>query len=233
MQLHRRLLLAAALAALCVPAVGAEIVPYLTAKQLDLLQILPPPPAAGSATDQADVAAVIAAQKDADAARIALAQHDVDESVFVMFTATLGDKFVTGNLPIATLFFDRVGQSEDDTVDPAKTQYGRVRPYLAHADDIKPLVKATKSQSYPSGHTTRVTMMAILLGDMLPEKKAEIWARAREYAHSRVVGGMHYPTDIDAGVIAGTAMATTMLADPAFRADFAAAKAEVRKVMGY
>jgi membrane-associated phospholipid phosphatase len=56
-----------------------------------------------------------------------------------------------------------------------------------------------------------------------------IWARAEEYEESRIIGGMHSPNDLAGGRLA--AMAAVMLADPAFMTDYAAAKAELRKVL--
>jgi acid phosphatase (class A) len=129
------------------------------------------------------------------------------------------------------VFFPRALNSEDDVTAPAKTFFARTRPFLADSD-IKALVPPSKSGSYPSGHTTRVTLAAIILDSMLPEKRDAIWTRADEYAESRIIGGMHYPTDIEAGRRAGTAMAALMFADPQFKADYAAAKAEVRAALG-
>lgn len=226
----RRFLFAFALLA-AGPALAANPPPYLTAKQLDLTIMLPPPPPRGGEVEKAEIAAVIAAQKAATPERIALGAHDAEEDVFTMFTVTLGSKFVAGNLPIASMFFARVGDSEDETVDPAKKVFGRIRPWMT-STDVKVLGPSTKSGSWPSGHTTRVTMEAIILAAMLPEQRAAIWARAAEYAESRVIIGMHYPLDLEAGRSAGTAMAALMFADPAFRADFEVAKAEVRKALG-
>jgi acid phosphatase (class A) len=212
------------------PAFGAEA-PYLTAKQLDLTIMLPPPPAKGSALEAAEIAAVVAAQRAASPERIALGAKDAEEDVFTMFTVTLGEKFVAGNLPVASGFFARVGDSEDETVDPAKKVFARVRPWMA-SSEVKVLGPSSKSGSWPSGHTTRVTMEAIILAAMVPEKKEAIWARAAQYAESRVIIGMHYPLDLEVGRRAGTAMAAVMFADAAFRADFERAKAEVRRVLG-
>ena len=74
--------------------------------------------------------------------------------------------------------------------------------------------------------------MAILMSGMLPERREAIWARAAEYQESRIVGGMHYPNDLDGGRRAGIAMAAVMLNDPAIRADYEAAKVELRKALG-
>lgn len=226
----RRLLLATAFAAaLAVPAFAAE--PYVTGKMMDLTIMVPPPPAKGSDADKADMQAVLDAQAHASEARRKQAFVDSDETVYVMFTDVLGPKFTPETTPKAAAMFDRIGASEDDTLDAAKPFFGRVRPWLANPD-VKAYAKQTKSGSYPSGHTTRVTINAIMIAAMVPEKKDAIWARAKDYAESRVIGGMHYPTDVEAGWRTGTAMAAVMLQDPAFKADFAAAKTEIRAALG-
>ena len=135
------------------------------------------------------------------------------------------------NCLVSVFFFARVGDSEDATVDPVKAAFGRIRPFLSNPE-IKPLTKKTSSGAYPSGHTTRVNMVAIILTSMLPEKRAVIWERAEEYAQSRVIGGMHYPNDLEGGRRAGTAMAVLLFQDAAFRADFDVAKAEIRHALG-
>jgi acid phosphatase (class A) len=75
-------------------------------------------------------------------------------------------------------------------------------------------------------------MEAIILSSMVPEKRDQIWARVAEYAESRVVGGMHYPRDLEAGRLAGTAMAAVLFSYPQFVADFNAAKTELRAALG-
>lgn len=206
--------------------------PYLSSKMIDLTAMLPPQPAVGSALEKADIDAVIAAQKAASPERIAAAAYDAEETVYVIFGKLIGPKFTPQSMPLTDKLFARIGASEDDVVDPAKPYFGRVRPFLALPNDIKPLVKQTKSGSYPSGHTTRATVEGIILGMMLPEKRKEIWARVDDYAESRVIGGMHYPSDLAAGRQAGVAMAATLLASPSFVADMEAAKTELRQGLG-
>jgi acid phosphatase (class A) len=209
----------------------AAVQPYLTQKQLDVIPFLPTPVANGSAEDRAQQAIVLAAQKAASPERIALANSDADETVYAMFGTVLDANFKPANLPLFSAMFERMGETEDAVVDPVKAYFGRTRPFLNNPD-IKPLVKASKSGSYPSGHTSRSTMMAIVLSSMLPEKRAAIFARANDYAESRIIGGMHYPNDLDGGRRAGSAMAATLLASPTFMADYEAARAELRKVLG-
>lgn len=231
MRLNNRLFLLAILSMpVALPAAAAEA-PYITATDLDLRVFPPMPVAAGSDADKAQQAAVIQAQKAASPERIALAQADVEESVFDMYTRTFGAGFNPAALPQVAHLFARVGESEDAVVDAAKPFYGRIRPWMSNPD-IKALVKSTKSGAYPSGHTTRVTAVATILTAMVPEKRDIIWSRAAEYAESRVIGGMHYWADIDAGWRAGAALAAAIMDNPAFKADFPGAKAELRRAMG-
>ena len=229
----RRHLLAcfAVLPLLAVSAAHADPVPYVTDTQVDLTVLLPPPILAGSAEDRAEQQEILATQKAATPQRIQQAQADVTETVYAMFTPLLGPNFAPEKLGTADAFFGRVTESEDATTDPAKAFFKRVRPFLANPE-IKALVTPSKSGAYPSGHTTRVTMCAIILAAMLPEKTDLIWQRAADYQLSRVIGGMHYPNDLAGGRLAGTAMAAVMFADPGFRADFAAAKPLVRAALG-
>ncbi len=81
-------------------------------------------------------------------------------------------------------------------------------------------------------HTTHVTAMAIVLGDLLPEKRGAIWERAADYEQSRVIGGMHYPNDLEGGRRAGTAIAVALLGQPEFKVDFDAARSELRQALG-
>ena len=205
--------------------------PYLTQKQLDITPFMPAPTANGSAEDRAQQLLVIAAQKAASPERIALANSDAEETVYAMFSTILDANFKPANLPLFTAMFERIGETEDAVVDPVKAYFGRIRPFLNNSD-IRPLVKPSKSGSYPSGHTSRSTMMAVVLSSMIPEKRTTIFVRANEYAESRVIGGMHYPNDLEGGRRAGSAMAATLLASPTFNTDFEAARAELRKVLG-
>ena len=94
------------------------------------------------------------------------------------------------------------------------------------------MVPKPPSASYPSGHTTWAVACAIVLADMIPERRRQIFVRADEYAHNREVGGVHYPSDVAAGHLAGTALAESLFQSPQFVSDEAAATAELRQGLG-
>jgi len=205
--------------------------PYASAAKLDLVALLPPPPQAGSAGEQADMQAVLDAQSGASEARRAQASADDQETLPAMFGAVLGAKFDITHLPLTAALFARLGKTESVAVDAAKDRIGRTRPWLVNPA-IVGIGRPTRSKSYPSGHTSRVTLAAITLCAMLPELRMAIWARAAEFGESRVIAGRHYPTDVEAGTRSGTALATALASDASFHADRAAAAAELRAGLG-
>jgi acid phosphatase (class A) len=74
--------------------------------------------------------------------------------------------------------------------------------------------------------------MAIILGDLVPAKREIFFARAADFAQSRIIVGVHFPTDIAAGRSAGTSIATLALQSDVFRKDLAEAKGELRGIRG-
>jgi acid phosphatase (class A) len=212
-------------------AASAREAPYLTAQDLDIVSILPPPIEAGSIADREQLAVVLRAQRTASPERIEQARRDADESVDTMFAAVFGKALPASALPATTRLFVRLEETGDAVAGPAKTAFKRLRPYLSDPE-IKALVRPSTSGSYPSGHTTHITASSIIMGDMVPEKRDAIWARAQDYAWSRVIAGMHYPNDLDGGRLAGTAIAVALQGRPEFKADYEAARRELRQFLG-
>lgn len=93
------------------------------------------------------------------------------------------------------------------------------------------LEEENKFTSYPSGHAAFGTTCAIVLGQMVPEKQAELFARADEYRRSRLIVGAHFPTDIEAGRILATAAAALMSQNFTYQRDLAAARTELRAAL--
>ena len=209
----------------------AQEAPYITPATMGLIRLLAPPPDEGSAEDRADLRAVLAAQAAAGPGRRAQATADTHETVYDMFGVTLGPGFDRAALPATTRLFGRLGITEASVTDPVKPLFHRVRPWIAHPE-VEAIAPPTRTFSYPSGHATRVTMAAIVLSSMVPEQQRAIWQRADDYAQSRVVGGMHYPSDVQASGRAGTAIIAAIQSQQEFYADVAAATNELRPALG-
>ncbi len=225
----RAVALVAIIIALGVDAPGAAAY-YITPDQVDLDRILAPPPAPASPAGKADLQAVLDAQQHLTPAEVASVKADVALSVF-RFADVMGPGFKRENLPFASEFFARTVADDDRAIEAAKRHFNRARPFAADLA-IKPVVLAMTYGAYPSGHATFAYAAAILLAAMVPEKAAAIFERADRFAENRVIGGVHYPTDIEAGKISGSVIDNVMLHEPRFEVDFARATAEVRRTLG-
>lgn len=205
---------------------------YLNPAALNLYRLLPPPPEAGSTQERAELDELLRLQANRTPAEARRARDDATISVY-RFADALGNPaaFNPQRLPLTTELFGRVVQAEALFMDTAKDAFGRPRPFLTEPR-LAPVVPKPPSASYPSGHTTWAIATAIVLADMVPERRAQIFARADEYAHNREVGGVHYPSDVAGGHLAGTALAQQLFNSPRFVADEAAAAAELRQALG-
>jgi acid phosphatase (class A) len=202
---------------------------YLDQSQVDLTHILAPPPAQQSAAGKADIGAVLAAQAARTEADVMAAQADDQTSVF-RFADVMGPAFRAENLTFAVGFFSDVWADANQAIGAVKDHYNRPRP-VTEDPHVMPVVRAA-SASYPSGTATFAYAVAILLADMVPEKAPAIFERAARYGHNRVVAGVHYPTDVEGGRIAASVVDNVLLHDAAFMADYAKARAEVRRAAG-
>jgi acid phosphatase (class A) len=200
------------------------------AETTDLTLWLAPPPASGSPAALADLQTVLAVQAARTPAEAEAAKADADRSVF-RFADVLGPNLTPATLPRTAAFFTRVAQLDKATVKTAKSYWGHPRPSVI-SSDVHPLsVEKPDDWSYPSGHATFGYTAAALLAHMLPEKRVALFERADIYAQHRVVMGVHYPSDVEAGRVAGAVIAAQLMDDPAWRADFNAARDELRKAL--
>ena len=225
------LLLSALHAAQAADATRAANVDYLAGRAPDLTVLVAPPPAAGSAAAADDLRQVLALQRSRTAAQLALADGDTHKSVF-RFADAVGPGFRTERLPFTEAFFARLAKEGAGPLKAAKEYWKRPRPYNVSAEVHPGIVTEGASPGYPSGHATFAYLSAVILATMVPEKRAEIFARADAYAQGRALGGVHYVSDVEAGKVSGTVIAAAMLANPAFRDDLAGATHETRDALG-
>jgi acid phosphatase (class A) len=207
---------------------------FISPDQLDAASVLLNPPANDSNKTKAEIAELHRIQEIRSVPQILHAQKDdMEEDIFI-FEDVLGEKFDREKLPMTALLSDHVHNDESFIVNPAKAFFRRPRPY--HFDEtIRPVCTVTNNRmdyAYPSGHGTTGYLEGLVLTLIIPEKRDAILARADDYAHSRVVCGVHYRSDVEASKYVAYAMMGIMMNNLQFKRELAAAKSETRNILG-
>ncbi|HEV8332328.1 MAG TPA: phosphatase PAP2 family protein [Steroidobacteraceae bacterium] len=91
-----------------------------------------------------------------------------------------------------------------------KSRLVRERPYISLAG-ITPGTRALDRYSFPSGHTLHAVSFTTLAVTSFPELAWLLVPFAVLVAASRVVLGLHYPSDVAAGALIGAALAVLSL----------------------
>jgi acid phosphatase (class A) len=230
--------LAAGCAALAVGwSAGAADPPgYLAPRERpDAARLLGPPPAEGSGTLAGDVATFAATRKLEGGPRWSLAQRDAGfggGAILSAFSCALGVTLTPRNAPVLARMLDRLSVDTEGTGGAAKGVYRRSRPFVAHAGDLCVPREAwlAQSYSYPSGHASFSWASGLVAAEIAPDRAGALMARARAYGESRVVCGVHYASDVQAGRAVGSMVFAALQDKPAFKADLRAAHAELARL---
>ena len=192
---------------------------FANLSDLDSAAVLPPPPAVGSLAAQADLETdlqVQASRTPEQAAWVQLADR-FDPWILFGYGNLLGPRYTKTDLPRLAALFDELKSDVSPLVAGAKQRYARPRPFVADSR-IQPCAERPTSNSYPSSHSFSAYEYAAVLAEIYPEKRAELLERARRISWSRVIGGVHFPTDLEGGRRLAEAVMAAELKNPAFRA---------------
>jgi acid phosphatase (class A) len=190
----------------------------------DGIRLLAPPPKMGSAEQAADLAetrALIHARTPAE-----LNRAKVERITLWQFEPAIGPFFKKGKFPKMEEFFQCVKTNISSEINTPKDHFKRLRPY-----QIDPSLKFGRpepSASYPSGHSVRGTVTALLLAELFPDKSDGILEIGRQIGWNRVIIGKHFYTDVVAGRVLAQAIVSELHKLPDFERDLAAVKAEIK-----
>ncbi len=201
---------------------------YLTGNEPTFAKI-PPAPKLNSEADRADLLIVLTVQNSRTDRQIKDAKRNqVYAEALLGLNHAVDPAFETSH-PETSAVGRLIAQTTHDgdlILNHLKQKYQRPRPYVQHPGLVLPLFTANHA-SYPSGHATGAVLRAELLAELFPEHAEELRAKAQLIAASRVVAGVHYESDIEAGQELGALIYHQLKASPKFHQDFEAAKAEL------
>jgi acid phosphatase (class A) len=205
---------------------------YLAGHEVDFRTFLGPPPAADSQWDRADQGLVEALQA-VDDRRWQMADQDGKE-LYPRFAEAFGGPIDKKSSPALVKLLDRAIVDVDATADVAKDFFNRPRPFQRlqlqrvcdKAAPPKPEEHPMHGSSYPSGHSTRGWTVALILARVAPDRAEVVLKRAEDYMESRLICGMHFPSDVEAGHDVAIAVVSHLDASPEFQNDLERARKE-------
>lgn len=190
------------------------------------LQIVPPPPAAGSIEQEADEVGVLLAELNRTPEQVALAKRWEKYDVFKLVQPVLGEWADEKTLPQLAAFIKKSAAETKPFTDSVKKADSRPRPFVVNPA-LHPVLDKPESPAYPSGHAVGAALHAALLAAILPEHAADFLHQAELARLSRVYAGVHFATDIVAGRRLGEAIAREMLKSPATQQAIREVRAEI------
>jgi acid phosphatase (class A) len=206
---------------------------YLDPKAVpNSVALIPPPPSPNSAAFAHDEEVARSTFALRDTPRFALAVSDYDlkiPSLVNTFSCGINAQITEANAPylytVLRRSFSDLAQSTHD----AKKYYNRLRPFQVNHEPMGvPEARALleKDHSYPSGHTAIGWGFALILSELSPDRANELLARGRAFGESRNIVNHHWYSDVVWGRFMGAGTVARLHADPTFRADMDAARAE-------
>lgn len=166
------------------------------------------PPKSGSKEEQKDYEILhqlqdSRSQQDCEMARIARYPdfRIFWEVLFPRYVDKVGEKspFSAEDIQEFKPFISRVMKQADDVTDFFKSKYRRLRPYDQDPTLTPCAFKPGGRKSYPSSHTSKAFAAACVLADQYPTAKDLLMDFAQYMGDLRVLGGVHHPSDVEAG----------------------------------
>jgi acid phosphatase (class A) len=207
---------------------------YLDRKELpNSLALVPPPPAAGSARHSADVQQHQQTLALRNTPRWEYAFKDVNlkfPEAAGVFSCALDMPISQEATPHLNMLLRRSLLDAGFATYQAKDHYQRKRPFAELGGTTcspKEEPHLSKDGSYPSGHAALGWAWGLILTSVAPDKADALLQRGHAFGDSRMVCGVHWQSDIEAGRVVGAAAVARLQANPVFQAQAQLAKAEI------
>ncbi len=237
----RRFFIAVALANMaCAKAQVVNVDAYFTTKEMpDLTKIITPPEPTSSQFAY-DIQRYFWGKSVRlnDPERSAIAVRDAVYGLGTIireFSVPFGLEISRRNTPAIFKVLELSLATCDSICTLPKAYWHRTRPFVYfgeqsltpdHEDALR------KNGSFPSGHSILGWSAALLLSEINPDAADTLMARGYMYAESRVVCGVHWQSDIDAGRLAASIAYAKLHTSERFLQDMSDARAEFKRLKG-
>ena len=169
------------------------------------------PPKPNTTAAELDLGILLWLQKHRTPDQIAKSWLLLDRHI-VQFDRALGID-MSKSAPIVVRGITSFLKLVDGAKDSIKDRVQRPRPYVSHPE-IHVCLPPESGWSFPSGHSAFFRSAAVLLADLVPERRERLLAVGLLGGTSRTMCGLHYPSDVEAGQKLGEAAALQILTSP-------------------
>jgi acid phosphatase (class A) len=177
----------------------------------------PDAPTLGSAVDNSDLAITLFVQNSRNKQQSE--EAFLDKKYSIKLVTDVIDVNFESKFPNTFELLKHADHDESLINQNLKMKAHRLRPFVQHPELVMPLFEVPDF-SYPSGHSSGSELQARLLGLAFPARQEELLKRARQIADSRVIAGVHYTSDTEAGLHLGDLVFEALSSQEKFKNDF-------------
>jgi membrane-associated phospholipid phosphatase len=203
--------------------VGASFAPLGAAAPVapDWLSVVGLYPQPGTVTAQSELAIMLWLQGSRTDQDVARARSEATPS-FGCFASAIhpgGNALAApgpieiGNFPRTAALLDQARADVTPLLESLGNTFLRPLPYQSFPA-LTPVLAEPAPFSYPSVHATLGVLFARILDQFDPDDQVAIGATGHLLGTDRVLGGVHYPSDVEAGQRLGNAFATWWIDQP-------------------
>jgi acid phosphatase (class A) len=204
---------------------------YLAPGTLDIMKVLPPAPVEGDTRYETDRMVFKETRAWEGTPRWQMASDDAalgPTDLLRDFSCSVGVEMNPANAPKIMNVAQRATRDAGREMAIAKDHFQRKRPFwIDEGNTCRPRAELGETFDYPSGHTTAGWTWALVLAQVAPDHASQILARGRAIGESRIVCGVHNASAVEGGRYTAEATMSLLSANPQFRSDVEAARAEL------
>lgn len=165
------------------------------------------------------------------------ALYEDEASIYEIYSKTMGFDIGKKKTPEIHKLAKTAANDAVDAAHKGQEYFKRTKPFIMfHEPSLKPEDHEEtfndKKNSYPSGHSTRGWIVALVLSNLAPEYTTGLMDAAKQYAMLRVIMGRHWKSDIDAGALLSAVIFANVSATPEYQEQLKKARAEYEAIKG-